>query len=267
MSETFTFGYFAHEESTQEASERLRQWMSSRLGVPMKLQFAGGYEALAREVEAGSVDLAWLPPVVFVKVRPGAAEPLVSLLRGRAKGYQSVLVVRADSSIHRLKDLRNTRAAWVDAWSASGFVVPRVGLSSLGIDPRTLFRVEAFHGSHGAATRAVVDGAADVTGTHARLKEAGDEGVEGPWALVDGVAMRVLQSFGAVPSDLICTRPDLPAEEKKALHDAFIAAAEGPMKAEVKAIFGADAFAEGSATGYDDLRKELEKATKAGLFD
>ena len=77
MTDTLTFGYFAQEESTREASERLRAWMSERLGVPMSLHFCGGYEALAREVESGKVDVAWLPPVAFVKLPPEKVDCLL----------------------------------------------------------------------------------------------------------------------------------------------------------------------------------------------
>jgi phosphate/phosphite/phosphonate ABC transporter binding protein len=267
MSDRLTFGYFAQEETTREASERLREWMAERLGCPLELSYSGGYEALAKDLEAENVDCAWLPPVAYVKVPAAHVEPLLALERGRRTGYQSALVVRADSPIERVEQLRNARAAWVDAWSASGFVVPRVGLKRLGIDPRNLFRVEAFHGSHSAALRAVLDGAADVTGTHARPKASGEEGFEGSWTLVEGKAMRVLRTFGDVPSDLIAVRPGLSAEKKQSLSNVFKEAATA-KSAEIKAIFGADRFADvPSRRGYDDLRTSLEDANRAGLFD
>lgn len=259
-----TFGYFSHDSGTREAAERLRVWMSDRIGEPMVLRYAGGYEALAREVDAATVDVAWLPPVVYVRLPPGRAEPLVSVVRGEQTGYESVLLVRADSPIHTLAELRQSRAAWVDAWSASGFVVPRVGLKSMGVDPRTLFRVEAFHGSHRAAIRAVVDGAADVTGTHAGPDEATGSGEE--WTGVTGVAMRVLHSFGAVPSDLIAVRTALAPEARARLRDAFVAAGEGPMKEEIRLIFGADAFRTDGGSDYDSFRTGLAKADADGLF-
>lgn len=266
MTSALTFGYFAQEDATKEASERLRTWMSERLGIPLNLHYAGGYEALTRDVESGKVDLAWLPPVAYVKLDPSKAEPLLSLVRGRQIGYKAALVVRSDSTYERLEDLRNARAAWVDAWSASGFVVPRVGMKKLGVDPRSFFRVEAFYGSHSAAIRAVIDGAADVTATHARPKASGEEGFEGSWTLVDGVAMRVLRTFGEVPSDVICVRTSIEEPLRKRVADTFKEAATA-QKAEIKAIFGADSFADGSAAGYDELRTSLAEATAAGLFD
>jgi len=266
MTAALTFGYFAQEESTRAASERLREWMTERLGVPMSLHYAGGYEALARDVETEKVDVAWLPPVAYLKVDPEKVDPVLAIERGRQTGYKAALVVRSDSAYERIEDLRNARAAWVDAWSASGFVVPRVGMKKLGVDPRDLFRVEAFYGSHSAAIRAVIDGAADVTGTHARPKASGEEGFEGSWTLVEGMAMRILRTFGEVPSDLICVKRSLAAPVREQLVAAFKEAAQS-QKPEIKAIFGADGFADASTLGYDELRAALAEANAAGLFD
>lgn len=266
MTAALTFGYFAQEESTRAASERLREWMTEKLGITMNLHYAGGYEALARDIETEKVDVAWLPPVAYLKVDPEKVDPLLALERGRQTGYKAALVVRSDSPFQRLEDLQNARAAWVDAWSASGFVVPRVGMKKLGLDPRELFRVEAFYGSHSAAIRAVLDGAADVTGTHARPKASGEEGFEGSWTLVDGMAMRVLRTFGEVPSDLICVKRVLAAPIREQLVAVFKDTIQS-QKADIKAIFGADDFAEASTQGYDELRKSLAEANAAGLFD
>lgn len=267
MADPLVFGYFAQEERTLEPSERLREWMSERLARPLELLYCPGYEALARAVEGGKVDCAWLPPVPFVKVDPSLVAPLLAVERGRQIGFKSALVVRSDSTYQRVEDLRGVRAAWVDAWSASGFVVPRVGLKRMGIDPRRFFRVEAFYGSHTAALRAVIDGAADVTGTHARPKASGDEGFEGSWTLVEGVAMRVLRTFGDVPADLICVRPSLD-EDTKQLLAAVLKDAATDRRAEVKAIFGADRFTDAPPLAvYDDLRASLAEANRAGLFD
>jgi ABC-type phosphate/phosphonate transport system substrate-binding protein len=111
MTSSLTFGYFAQEETTRAASERLREWMSEKLGFRLELHFAGGYEALTRDVESGKVDMAWLPPVAYVKADPTKVTPLLALVRGRQTGYQGALVVRSDAPYERLEDLRNARAA------------------------------------------------------------------------------------------------------------------------------------------------------------
>ena len=140
---------------------------------------------------------------------------------------------------------------------------------SLGCDGATVVGGGFGNGDGGATDRpsSTIDGAADVTGTHARPKASGEEGVEGSWTLVDNVAMRVLRTFGEVPADLICVRPALPTDLKTRIAEAFKAACAGEPKADVKAIFGADRFTDAPTSGYAALRASLTEANAAGLFD
>ena len=56
-----------------------------------------------------------------------------------------------------------------------GFVLPRVKLALLGVDPRTLFRTETFHGSGNcSAIKALLAGACDVAGTFATADKTGN---------------------------------------------------------------------------------------------
>src|SRR5512143_2655797 len=90
------------------------------------------YQELTSAMRDREVDVAWLPPIPFLALaREGAAVPLASL---RAGAYASAILVRADSPLERPATLVGARAAWVDRHSASGFVVPRMKLSRLGID-------------------------------------------------------------------------------------------------------------------------------------
>ena len=76
---------------------------------------------------------------MFVRLAD-AVTPIGSILRDGKSAYEAALVVRADSNVRTIDSLRGTRAGWVDPWSAAGFVLPRVKLALLGIDPRNVFR-------------------------------------------------------------------------------------------------------------------------------
>ena len=78
----------------------LIRWIGARAGVELVRFQVPSYEALARQMVEGSLHLAWLPPIVFVRLeREGIAVPLVANRRGRTAGYQSVLLVPAASKI------------------------------------------------------------------------------------------------------------------------------------------------------------------------
>jgi phosphate/phosphite/phosphonate ABC transporter binding protein len=248
-----------------ERIDQLTTWMSERTGIPIQRREAASYEALASDVREDKVDVAWLPPIVFVRLGE-LVTPLGSILRGGATAYQAALIVRADSKVQTIDALRGTRAGWVDPWSAAGFVLPRVKLALLGDDPRTLFRTETFHGSHRSAINALIEGASDVAGTYARANASGDI-ITGAWSEIDGADVRVLATFGEIPPDVLAVRTAIPQE----LRDKAFAALEAICSDEskrtvVREVFGGDELMAGLAPGYDALQKALDMATSRGIF-
>jgi phosphate/phosphite/phosphonate ABC transporter binding protein len=246
--------------------DRMLRWAGDQVGIDFERRDASSYEELANGFRAGDIDVAWLPPIVYVRLAP-EAEAIGSILRGGKSAYEAALIVRKDTRIKSIEALRGTRAGWVDRWSAAGFVLPRVKLSLLGVDPRTLFRTETFHGSHRAAIGALLDGACDVVGTYAQADKKGNV-VGGAWSEVLGADVRVLATFGAIPPDVIAGRRGLPtAVREKVLGTLRAAVADDRGRKMLKDVFGGDALSEGLAKGYDSLASALKMATARGLFD
>jgi phosphate/phosphite/phosphonate ABC transporter binding protein len=245
-------------------------WLGREANQKITPRVALSYEELARMFRAGEVDLAWLPPIVFVSLEQDKiAVPLVSHQRATQSSYESVLIVRADSKIRTLDGLRGTRAAWVDPWSAAGYVLPRIKLAALGVDPRTLFLDEKFFGSHDAVVRAVLSDKADVGGTFARLDRHGTV-ARGGWSEVKDAegAIRVLTTFGPIPSDVTVARRTLPEDQQQALAHAMVKASREPsVKDVVHQIFGVEEFREDGIPSYETLRRALELARARGLLE
>lgn len=244
----------------------LTKMLGAHVGVEVERYDAPSYEALATEVREGRVDVAWLPPIVYVRLAH-VVTPIGSILRGGQTAYEAALVVKSDSRIKTIDGLRGTRAGWVDPWSAAGFVLPRVKLALLGVDPRSVFRTETFHGSHRATMQALADGACDVAGTYARSDDKGKV-IAGAWSDIEGAEVRVLATFGAIPPDVIAVRNDLPDDDRiKTLEALRAACADEPSREILRQIFSGDELREGLASGYDALKSALDMATARGLFD
>lgn len=242
---------------------QLVQSLGRRLGVEVKRRDASSYEALASDVRSGDTDIAWLPPIVFVTL-DDRVEPIGSILRDGNATYEAALVVRANSRIRSLDGLKGTRAGWVDRWSASGYVLPRMSLSLLGTDPRKLFRSETFHGSHRSAIRALAAGLCDVIGTYARADDGGQI-TKGAWSEIHGANVRVIETFGAIPPDVLVIRKEIASELGSRTLEAFrgLCTDEKPL---VREVFGGDELRDGLAPGYESLKAALEMATARGIF-
>jgi phosphate/phosphite/phosphonate ABC transporter binding protein len=218
----------------------------------------------------GEVDFAWLPPVPYIALsRRDAAEPLVSLVRDGHAEFYSVLVVRGDAGLKTPRDLEGTRAAWVDPHSASGYVLPRIGLSAVGLDPRVAFREEHFYGSHEGVVRAVVEGRADFGATFGGLDAAGTL-VRGAWSESEAAGtIVVLATFGGIPPDVVAARTDLPTFVCESLTHAFTHADGDPeLGGLVARLFGGRAaFKRGTPEGYLDFCRATMRASEEGLLE
>jgi len=226
--------------------------VSRCIAIPVHRRDAASYEALASDVRDGRADAAWLPPIVYVTLGE-VVRAIGSVARGANLTYDAALVTRDDGAIRSLDALRGARAAWVDRWSAAGYVLPRVNLAMHGLDPRRLFRSETFHGSHRSAVSAVVDGDADVAGTFAYVDAAGLP-VAGGWEELTG--LRVLATFGAIPPDVLAVRAAVADKIHDPLLEGFTHACQASPDV-ARAIFGGYELRGGLAPGYDALRHAL----------
>ena len=245
-------------------------WIGERAAIEISTKAIPSYATLAQRVREESIDVAWLPPVLYIALeRARVVTPLVSNHRAGQAAFHGVLLVRASAPLHTLDGLRGLRAAWVDPYSASGYVMPRIQLAALGIDPRKTFAGEVFTGSHDAAVRALLDGTADVTATFARV-DGGGNVTSGSWSQVPEARsqVRVLWTFGAIPSDVIAARLGYGDALCERIADAFVASTNAAAITPIaRRIFGVEEFRRGHMQSYASLRLAIEQASANGFID
>jgi phosphate/phosphite/phosphonate ABC transporter binding protein len=186
---------------------RIARALGDRLEVPFDIVVTRDYEELRRRVQGGSVDFAQLAPLNYVRAKeemPGL-QIVVTHVADGSPTYQGYLLVRDDSPIRRVVDLRGRRMCWVDRDSTSGYLYPRALLRKRGIDPDRFFvDPPIFTGNHSAAVDALLAGGCDVAAVYSgALKEGWGRGVARG-------ALRILVKTQRIPYDAYCLRPGLP---------------------------------------------------------
>jgi phosphonate transport system substrate-binding protein len=270
-SDVVVFGHVAH-DATESHRARMAAFaaaLSKLAKVQIAVCRARSYTEITELVLRRQVDFAWLPPVPYIALsRREAVEPLVSLVRDGHSEFYSVLVVRSDSAIKSPRDLVGQRAAWVDPHSASGYVLPRIGLSAVGVDPRTAFREERFYRSHEKVVRAVIDRRADFGATFGGLEASGAL-TRGAWSAAEVQGkVSVLATFGAIPPDVIAARAELATYVSESLTHAFTHCANEPELQELaKELLGATEFRRGTPEGYLDFCRATMRASEEGLLE
>jgi phosphonate transport system substrate-binding protein len=271
-SDVVVFGYVAHDAVKEQ--QALASEFAAALSRLAKLEVAvcrtRTYAEVTKLMLRKEVDFAWLPPVPYIALtRKDAAEPLVSLVRDGHAEFYAVLIVHRGSKIKTPRDLEGKRAAWVDPHSASGYVLPRMGLSAVGVDPRTAFRTERFFGSHDAVVRAVIERRADFGATFGGLDASGAL-VRGAWSASEAAGdIVVLATFGAIPPDVIAARTDLPTFVCESLTHAFThSSKDSELQGLLVRLFGAQAeLKRGTPEGYLQFCRAMMRASEDGLLE
>ena len=247
----------------------LLRWIGERAEVTLVRRHVGSYDDLVSALREGTIDVAWLPPIPFARLEAeSVVRPLVCAERGGRDAYVAVLFARADSAIVELPDVRGKRVGWVDPLSTTGYIVPRIRLAVRFPRGTKIFAAETFFGSHAAVVRAVLDGVVDVGASYGGFSERG-ELVRGAFLDFGGSVddLRVVESFGAIPSDLIVVRTNMGATLEASLAAAFEATSSNEaMLDTVRTAFGATAFVRKPVVGYDMLRTELEHGVDSGVI-
>ncbi len=145
----------------------LMEYLSKEIGLPINLVRCENYGEAITALKTGAATLGWLGAQAYIQVaREGHVEPFaVGLPVGSASpNYQSLFVVRDDSPITALAEVRNHRIAVGDPHSTSGYNVPRRELAEIGIklDREGDFSEVVHAGNHDEALRMVIDGVVDV---------------------------------------------------------------------------------------------------------
>lgn len=271
MGTNLTFG-FAAADTTHDVTPAMTELMrlvGTQAGVDIAVHGLPSYDRVAQLVHKGEVDLAWVSPIPFMALlRSESVVPLASPQRGGTH-YHGAIVVAADAPVGALSLLVGKRAAWVDRYSAAGFVVPRIELAKAGLDVKTAFASQRFYGSHTAVAQAVADGKADFGATFVRLAPNGAV-VGGPWLGKPDVEneLRVFAMFGEIPPDVIAARDGLDEGARERVRAALLGLTKSARGKELLgAVFGAEGLFVPNTASYEALRQEAAAAVQEQLLD
>ena len=231
--------------------------LSTALGPRWALARAATYAELVDALAEGDLDLAWLPPVAYVRaVRSGAARLLLTLERDGRRSYSSAIVARAADAEQGLALFEGRRAVWVDPWSAAGYLIPRCMLRLAGVEPDRALSSQAFVGSYEAVLRAIAGGDADVGAVHCRLDEL-REIVSSP--VRDDPRLRAIAvSREPIPGDTICAPATANPERVRRVVARFVEAATRiEARPTFQRIFGTDRFVAANPSRYEGLEAAL----------
>lgn len=117
--------------------------LEKELGVRVSLVSGKDYDDTLRLLRTGQVDIAGSGAFGYISANEGfGAKLLARYVETDGEFYHAVVIVRADSGIRTLADLKGKRFAFTDAKSTSGYLMPLLAFQKAGIDIKDFSKVE-----------------------------------------------------------------------------------------------------------------------------
>jgi phosphonate transport system substrate-binding protein len=240
----------------------LAERIGDRLGRPVELVVGGSFDQFERgEADIGVI--CGLPYVWLADRHPPPVEPLAApvLAGDRYDGrpvYYSDVIVRRDSPITCLEELRGRSWAYNDPASHSGHTVTLYSLVRMGARPGFLTRVVEAR-FHQRAIRLVHAGAVDAAAIDSQVLAI--ELRDHP-QLADG--LRVIGAFGPSTIQPVVAASRLPEALKDQVRELLVELGDDPTARPALDHGFVEGFVPVDAAAYDDIRAMLATIKAAG---
>lgn len=235
-------------DELQQNYEAFRTLLEEITDIPVSFYPVPNYSAAAPALLANDLDLAFAGPSEYLLLRARAqAEPLVALTR---QNYHSMIMVRTDSGIKTLTDLKGKTIAMRTEGSTAGHIFPMKLLMDAGLNPDSDFQVKMLNRDAFEALRA--GEVAAWTDSYDRYVEF----VEAPG--LAGKEISIIAEGDSLPGDVFVANPSLGNEfiqELRSLmlthQDALLSAIATP---EANAKYRQSTIATAQDSDYDTMR-------------
>jgi len=238
------------EEMTREYT-LLAEYLEKKTGYHFEVYPFKDYATLLEKFITKEVDLATAGSfVAYRAIKELGAEPLARPERKGISFYTGLIVVRRDSGIRSLKDLKGKSFAYVDVNTSAGYLYPRALIKRLGYNPDKFFGEVKFAGRHDAAFlavyhRQVVAGAAKNLVFYDLVRDNPDF----------KKSMLILAESEGFPEKPIVARADLEKEVKEKIRQTLLKMGTDLQAKEVLRKIDADRFIETTLSDFSELEK------------
>ncbi len=226
------------------------------MGMEVRPTVAADYTGVIEALKNKQLDAAFLSPASYVLAQQEAnVRIIVKSQRGGSAYYYGAIIVRTDSPIKSVKDLKGKTFSFGDPISTTGHIFARKMMLEVGINPDSDLDKVVYSGSHDATILAVLNKKVDGGATYAD----DNKGQSSAWSRFlspkDQKQIRVLAYTEPIPSDSICVSQDYPQELMDRLQKTILDYSQSPEgKALIKKLYHFDGYVKASDADYQSIR-------------
>lgn len=261
-------------DGTMEAKVKpFAQYLAKKLDRKVEVTVATDYTTIVEAMASGQVDIGIMPPAAYVQAKDeGAAEAILTSQLGDydqktglplknqlTNTFKGEILVRKDSKIKKLTDLKGKKIATLSPSSASGYIYPVAELKAAGVDPTTEATLTTVNDIPSELT-ALLNGQVDAAFVF--------EGARNVFAssFKQNDLMKELKvaylTKGNIPNDAIAVQPKMSKALKAKVKKVFLEMHQEKAGAAAMAIWGHKGYQEAADSAYDTVREYTKKAAK-----
>lgn len=259
--------------SMEAKAKPFAEYLSEKLGCEVNVTLATDYSTIVEAMASGQVDIGIMPPAAYVQARDmGAAKAILTSelgdydqvtglpIEGKLTGtFKGEILVKADSDIKTLADLKGKKIATLSPNSASGYIYPIAEMKDTGIEPTTDCTLTTVNDIPSEMT-AVLNGQQDACFVF--------EGARNVFASKFGEYdlfkdLRVLYlTKGDIPNDAIAVQPNMDDALKEKVKQVFLNMAKDKAGQEAMSLWNHKGYEETTESAYDTIKEYTDKAAE-----
>ena len=248
-------------------------YLSETLGMDVEVTLATDYSTIVEAMASGKVDLGIMPPAAYVQARNlDAAEALLSsqlvaydedteqpLEDTYTSTFKGEVLVKADSDMESLEDLKGKKIATLSPNSASGYIYPVAEMKDLGIDPLTDCTLTTVNDIPSEIT-AVLNGQQDACFVFQGARYVFASKFS-DYDLFKDLKVLCLTE-GDIPNDAIAVQPSMDDELKDKIKEVFLNMADDEEGKDAMSLWGHTGYGEADEAAYDTIEEYTDKAAE-----
>jgi len=243
--------------------------LKKQLGIPVSVSVSTDYNTIVEAMGSKKVDIGFLPPDAYVLAhkqykskailqaqRFGVSEPDDKATKELVNYYRSQILVRKDSGITSIKDLKGKKIAVQDTTSTAGWIFPAVELLEHGVnvnkDGIKTVQVKGHDQGVLSVYNKNTDAAFVFQGARNIVKKD-----------VPNIMSQVVPIYttGKIPNDTITARGDMSAKWQKKIAEAFKEIAKTKEgHAIISSVYSHQGYADSKDSNFNIIRDYDKKA-------